>query len=498
MNTARQFVLILGVIVVAGCDAAPTPLAPSPGQPTFAAATDPASGHIAFVSNRDGNSEIYVMNADGTGLTRLTNDPGSDVSPAWSPDGSRIAFASDRSGNTDIYVMNADGTGVTRLTTTPTSAWSAQPAWCGHRIAFASDQYLAPFTDVYVMNDDGTGVTRLTIDNATSDEFPTWSPDCSRIAFSLDPDASDAAIGIMNADGTRAGGLITGPGRNRYPAWSPDGTRLAFTSNRDDGFSWEVYVVEFGGQATRLTVGGKDYHSYYPPAWSPDGAQIAVQFHTQQSGALSDAMYVMNADGSGVTLLADSTPFTNRPAWTGVSAPPPPNQPPVAAFTSSCGALSCALTSSSSDPDGTISTYTWDFGDGQTSAAQNPSHTYAAPGTYTVTLTVTDNGGATNSVAHAMTVTPPNQPPVAAFTSSCSALTCAFTSTSSDVDGSISAYSWTFGDGATSTVQNPSHTYAANGTYSVTLGVTDNQGATGSVSQTVRVHGHHNGAAGRP
>jgi PKD repeat protein len=160
------------------------------------------------------------------------------------------------------------------------------------------------------------------------------------------------------------------------------------------------------------------------------------------------------------------------------------NQPPTAAFASSCSGLTCALTSSSSDPDGSISAYSWNFGDGGTSTAQNPSHTYPAAGTYAVTLTVTDNQGATNSVSHSVTVTTGNQPPVASFTSSCSGLTCSFTSTSSDPDGTITAYSWTFGDGGTSTLQNPSHTYAVGGTtYTVTLTVTDNQGATSSVSQ---------------
>jgi len=163
------------------------------------------------------------------------------------------------------------------------------------------------------------------------------------------------------------------------------------------------------------------------------------------------------------------------------------NQPPTAAFTSSCSSLTCSFTSTSSDPDGSIAAYSWTFGDGGTSTLQNPSHTYAAAGTYTVALTVTDNQGATNSVSHTVTVTAGNQPPVAAFTSSCSALTCTFTSTSSDADGSISAYSWTFGDGSTSTIQNPSHAYAAAGTYTVALTVTDNQGATNSVSHTVTV-----------
>src|SRR5439155_377131 len=94
-----------------------------------------------------------------------------------------------------------------------------------------------------------------------------------------------------------------------------------------------------------------------------------------------------------------------------------PNQPPTAAFTSSCSALTCSFTSTSSDPDGSISAYSWTLGDGATSTAQNPSHTYAAGGTYTVTLTVTDNQGATGTTSHGVTVTQPNQPPTAAFTS---------------------------------------------------------------------------------
>src|SRR5207247_1802404 len=166
------------------------------------------------------------------------------------------------------------------------------------------------------------------------------------------------------------------------------------------------------------------------------------------------------------------------------------NQPPVAAFTQSCPTLTCSFTSTSSDPDGTIAAYSWNFGDGTpASTLQNPSHTYAAGGSYTVQLTVTDNQGAGNSTSHTVGVTPPNQPPVASFTRSCNGLTCTFTSTSSDPDGTIAAYSWNFGDGTPiSTLQNPSHTYAAGGSYTVTLRVTDNQGAQSALaSQTFTV-----------
>jgi PKD repeat protein len=140
--------------------------------------------------------------------------------------------------------------------------------------------------------------------------------------------------------------------------------------------------------------------------------------------------------------------------------------------------LSCSFTSTSSDPDGSIGSYSWNFGDGATATVQNPSHAYAAAGTFTVTLTVTDNLGAQSAPAsHSVTVTVPNQPPTANFTSSCSGLSCNFTSTSTDPDGTVAGYNWTFGDGTTSTAQNPSHAYSAGGTYSVTLRVTDNQGA---------------------
>src|SRR6266550_578255 len=172
-----------------------------------------------------------------------------------------------------------------------------------------------------------------------------------------------------------------------------------------------------------------------------------------------------------------------------VTVPGGSNQPPVANFTSSCPTLTCNFTSTSSDPDGTIAGYSWNFGDGSpVVTTQNPSHTYGAGGNYTVTLTVTDNLGATNARSQGVTVNAANQPPVANFTSSCPTLTCSFTSTSSDPDGSIAGYSWNFGDGSpVVTTQNPSHTYGAGGTYTVTLTVTDNQGGTNSHSQGVTV-----------
>src|SRR5882672_2828887 len=142
---------------------------------------------LAFVSTADGNPEIYVINSNGTGSTRLTLHPAADVKPAWSPDGTKIAFQSDRDGNAEIYVMNADGSNPVRLTND--AAYDAQPAWSpdGAKIAFTSDR--DGNTEIYVMNADGSNPMRLTNDAADAAE-PAWSPDGAKIAFTSDRDGN--------------------------------------------------------------------------------------------------------------------------------------------------------------------------------------------------------------------------------------------------------------------------------------------------------------------
>ena len=161
--------------------------------------------------------------------------------------------------------------------------------------------------------------------------------------------------------------------------------------------------------------------------------------------------------------------------------------------------LDVTFTGSATDADGTVTGYLWSFGDGTTSTLQNPSHAFAMPGTYSVRLTVTDNGGASGMDQVKVLVTstansPPVATPSATPTSGDAPLIVAFTGAGSDADGSIASYAWMFGDGGTSDLQNPSHTYGTPGSYTARLTVTDNAGATGMATVLITV----NGTANRP
>jgi subtilisin family serine protease len=179
------------------------------------------------------------------------------------------------------------------------------------------------------------------------------------------------------------------------------------------------------------------------------------------------------------------------------SSPPPSNTPPTASFTYLADGLSVVFTNTSGDADGSISTSEWDFGDESLhSADPSPSHVYSAAGTYTVTLTVTDNAAATDSVAQEVKVSD-NTPPVAAFRYSCDGTLCDFTSLSTD-DVGVTRYVWDFGDGESSNGRNPSHRYAKRGNYIVNLTVFDEKDLNDTVAATVKVknRGLSEGSAG--
>jgi len=154
---------------------------------------------IAFESSRDGQFEIYKMNSDGGGQTRLTTNAASDTEADWSPDGTKIAFTSLRDGNEEIYVMNSNGSGQTNLSNN--AAFDFGPSWSpnGTKIAFSSQR--DGNNEIYVMNSDGSGQTNLS-NNAASDNAASWSPEGTKIAFSSQRDGNDE-IYVINSDEKR-------------------------------------------------------------------------------------------------------------------------------------------------------------------------------------------------------------------------------------------------------------------------------------------------------
>lgn len=292
---------------------------------------------IAFESKRDSNYEIYVR--DDNGLRRVTYDTAYDGHPTWSRDGSTIAFTSSRSGANQIYVMNADGTGINRLTN---DSLSYDPAWSadGTKIAFVSVHSGTP--QIYVMNADGTGPTPLT-SLVVPSVGPAWSPDGNKLAFTRvirGANRFNTDVLVMNADGSGITGL-TNDSSSNTPSWSPDGTRIAFTGNgiavmNADG-SGRTQLLSDTNQCTVTPTPRGPFRRCNTnttsfPAWSPDGRMIAYSWYsvvtvcrynsTTHNCALPPTVTstygvgVMTSDGTGAVHLTSTTTGAEGPiAW---------------------------------------------------------------------------------------------------------------------------------------------------------------------------------------
>jgi TolB protein len=269
---------------------------------TARAAFPGTNGRIVFATEFSRPSQIYTVRPDGSGLVQLTHvkKGHSAKMPAWSADGMRIAYVRDG----QVWTMNADGSGKTRVTSTD-GFRDKSPSWSpdGGRIVFSHCDVsfgYAAYCDIAAVNPDGSGFATILDDNWVN-EVPAYSPDGSRIAFSGSRGGYVSAVWVMNADGTSPVRLTDPALQANRPEWSPDGSVIAFATHSELPNS-EVFVMNPDGTGQQqLTPAGGDWVN---PQFSPDGSAIAVLGpNTADPGACCWDLYTMAPDGTGLSIV---------------------------------------------------------------------------------------------------------------------------------------------------------------------------------------------------
>jgi Tol biopolymer transport system component len=330
--------VLVGLLLLGGCHGGGAASTGGAGKPKVSQATVSTSstvppeasggidvsslkGRIAFSGGPPHGEDVYVVNANGTGLKRVTSDSAADFDPTLSPDGTRIAYRHQPGDDlsTDIYTIASDGSGARNLTKSKgVPDWG--PAWSpdGTEIAWNSDPELQAVLRGYLMHPDGSNARPLGA--GVWVEYPAWSPDGTKLAFMAQTPAGteNYEIYVVNADGGGLRRLTHFPGPDGWSAWSPDGERILFASVRDDcafskapdckttgdiGPYQTLYVMHTdGSQQTRVS----DVFGQIAD-WSPDGRYIVFEGR----GGLS----LMRADGSGLTTLPTGVSSSGFPDW---------------------------------------------------------------------------------------------------------------------------------------------------------------------------------------
>lgn len=275
---------------------------------------------IAFYASWYGQNDIYAVDENGEEWRRVTSDPADDRDPSWSPDGTKIAFASDREspnspgrvdgveGSTpyEVYIMNADGSGIFKLTEKPDGAGDAYPDWSpdGQWIAYTSSE-LGPM-QIFIIRTDGTGKT-LVSNGKGYDLSPAWSPDGMKIAFSSTRN-ENSDIYVINVDGSNEVRLTTAPTYEYDPDWSPDGKYIVFDSYRGDNS--DLFIINADGSGERNLTNSSTVEFY--PTWSYDGQWIA---YCNVVVDVSMSIEKIRPDGTGRTRLTWMPGLQCEPAY---------------------------------------------------------------------------------------------------------------------------------------------------------------------------------------
>ena len=287
--------------------------------------------------------------------------------------------------------------------------------------------------------------------------------------------ATKYVVGVAGYSGVRSGALVAAD-------FAEDVLRAGHATPQVDAppGSW---VVSYWADKTSATTG-------FSLPGSVTARQALCGTGTGRvCASLADSGGAVPAGSYGPVVATADAASATATTWSVVLRTVEPNQAPTAAFTFTCGGTACDFDAAgSTDADGSVVSYAWDFGDGSTGNGTAPSHDFTTSGTRDVTLTVTDDEGTAGSVVVPVSVTRTNAAPVASLTTTCRYLVCTFdASGSTDADGSVASYAWDFGDGqvAVTTTATTTHTYASAGSVAAAVTVTDNDGGTGTSSREV-------------
>jgi Tol biopolymer transport system component len=322
-------------------------IASTHGRGMFSAPVAPPpapGGKIAFVSNRDGDNEIFVMSSTGTGLTKLTNNTADDNTPVWSPDRTKIAFATNRDGNYEIYVMNADGGNPTRLTND--AGRDEAPSWSqGGKIAFNSSR--DGDHEIFTMNADGGAQTQLTA-NTSVDGYPSWSPDGAQIAFHSNRDG-DFEVFKMNADGGAQTNLTLNAVSDGEASWSPDGTKIAFNGATGGDFEIVLMNTDGSGQTAITSNAIEDRNA----SWSPGSSHLT--FNSLRDG--DHNIFRVASSGGTATRLTSDLEIDADPSWQPAVTAAAPDAPTNVTAVAGNARATVSWTAPASDPGYPITNY---------------------------------------------------------------------------------------------------------------------------------------------